>query len=360
VSSSTLLARTAALIDIPSVSHGESALADVVEEALRAVGGLEVTRVEDNVIARTRLGRPSRVLLAGHLDTVPPAGNERARLEGERLYGVGSADMKGGLAVMLDLAESLRDPVFDLSFVFYACEEVARRDSGLGVVATVRPDLLDADVAVLLEPTSAKVEAGCQGVIRVAVTLRGRRAHSARPWAGVNAIHRVGPLLDRIAAYEERRPVLDGCEYHETLQAVAVEGGGAGNVIPDTARVVLSHRFAPDRDAAGAYAALVELLSGTFDESTGDRVELLEEAPAARPSLDHPVLGELVRLSGDTPRAKVAWTDVAFFAARGVPAANFGPGDSLVAHSADEAVDALELGATRDALWKLLSGAEGE
>ena len=352
---STLLGRTAALVDISSVSHDEAALADVVEATLGAVGWLEVTRIADNVVARSSLGRASRVLLAGHLDTVPPAGNERARIEGDRLFGVGSADMKGGLAVLLELAETLDEPAFDLTFVFYACEEVARRESGLGVVALARPELLEADVAVLLEPTCARVEAGCQGVLRVAVTLGGQRAHSARPWAGINAIHRLGPVLEVLANYEERRPLLDGCEYHETLQAVRVESGGAANVIPDEARILLSHRFAPDRDAPTAYAALIELLAGVLDETKGDRMELLEAAPAAKPSLDHPFLAALVRSSGRHPEAKIGWTDVATFSELGVPAANFGPGDPLVAHGPQEVVQAADLDAVLGTLASLLS-----
>jgi succinyl-diaminopimelate desuccinylase len=351
---SNLLRRTAALVDVASVSHEEAALADLVEARLRDRVGLEVHRFENNVVARTTGSRATRLVLAGHLDTVPPAGNALARIEGDRLFGVGSADMKSGLAVMLDLAETLEDPHSELTFVFYACEEVARRFSGLNVIWSTRPDLLRGDAAIVLEPTSARIEAGCQGVLRLAVTLGGVAAHSARPWVGVNAIHRLGELLSIVAAFEERRPVLEGCEYRETLQAVAVDGGVGTNTLPTSARVVLSHRFAPDRDATAATASLLQFLAPALDEGRGDRVEILESAPAAAPSLDHPLLRALVQASGEPPIAKIAWTDVAFFFERGVPAANFGPGDPFVAHRPDEFVDDGDLARVRRALGDLL------
>jgi succinyl-diaminopimelate desuccinylase len=353
---SALLQRTAALVDVASVSHDETALADLVEARLRTCANLEVVRLENNVIGRTTGARGARLVLAGHLDTVPPAGNAAARIEGTRLFGVGSADMKSGLAVMLDLAETVDDAATELTFVFYACEEVSRRFSGLRVVWSSAPELLLGDAAIVLEPTSARVEAGCQGVLRLQVTLGGVAAHSARPWVGVNAIHRLAGLLDVVARFEERRPVIDGCEYRETLQAVAVEGGIAANVVPDRARVVLSHRFAPDRDEAAATAALLAYLAPALDDVRGDSVEVLDSAPAAPPSLDHPLLRALVAASDAPPVAKIAWTDVAFFAERGVPAANFGPGDPLLAHSAGEFVDAADLDHVRRTLGDLVRG----
>ncbi|HUZ20865.1 MAG TPA: succinyl-diaminopimelate desuccinylase [Acidimicrobiales bacterium] len=351
-----LLARTAELVDVASVSYHEAELAARVERALRALGHLEVIRIGDNVVARTALGRPGRVVLAGHLDTVPPAGNERARIDGDVLHGLGSADMKGGLAVLLELAHALAEPVFDVTYVFYACEEVARSDSGLNAVAAARPDLLEADAAVLAEPTAGWVEAGCQGSVRVLLTVRGSRAHAARPWAGRNAIHRLGPVLKRVASFEERRPVLDGCEYRESLQAVRVEGGVANNVVPDEARLAIGHRFAPDRDIDGARRWLEEFLAPVLDPSLGDTVEVEDAAPAAAPALGHPLLSALVAASGSAPRAKLAWTDVAFFAERGIPAANYGPGDPLVAHTAAEHVRRSELERAYATLAALLSG----
>jgi succinyl-diaminopimelate desuccinylase len=347
-----LLALTAELVAIPSASGHERALADHLEELLRAREALEVVRIGDNLVARSPDALGLRLLLAGHLDTVPPAGGGPV-LDGDVLYGCGSADMKSGIAVMVALA-ALEGASCDRTFVFYAREEVARAESGLLEIEAARPDLLQADAAVLLEPTAGRVEAGCQGVLRLGVTLAGRRAHSARPWTGVNAIHRVAPLLERVAAFEERRPVLDGCEYHETLQAVSIEGGVAGNVVPDACRVVLSHRFAPDRSGGEAEAALADLLAPALEPAFGDRVERLELAPAAPPHLDHPALAALVAASGTAPAAKLGWTDVAFFAERGVPAANFGPGDPLLAHREDERVGRAELEAVYEALAGLL------
>ena len=246
-----LLARTAALVDIASESHHEQALTDHLEGELRALAHLDVERVGDNLVARTHLDRPTRVVLAGHTDTVPANGNDRARIDGDVLWGLGSADMKGGLAVFLALAQALDAPTADVTWVFYAGEEVAAAHNGLGHLVRDRPDLVAGDVAILGEPTGAQLEAGCQGTLRVEVRLRGERAHTARPWMGRNAIHRLGAVLRAVEAFEERRPVVDGCEYREALQAVAVAGGVAGNVVPDLATVALNRRFAPDRTGAG-------------------------------------------------------------------------------------------------------------
>ena len=343
MSRADLLEATARLVDIASVSHHEATIADFVERELTSVAHLEVFRLGDNVVARTHLGLDRRVILAGHLDTVPPAGNDTAVLEGDRLRGCGAADMKGGLAVMLELARGIGNRSVDVTYVFYACEEVERAFSGLKYVGEERPDLLVGDVAVVLEPTSALVEAGCQGVLRIRVTLKGMRAHSARPWTGLNAVHRLGPVLDRAAAFVERQPVLDGCRYHETLQAVHIVGGIAGNVVPDECSVLLSHRFAPDRNPDEAYSSVIDYLAPTLNWELGDRVDLLDMAPAAPPALNHPVLRSIVTTSGAPATAKIAWTDVALFAEHGIAAANFGPGDPLVAHSAGEFVDGTEI-----------------
>ncbi len=277
-----LLGLATALVGIPSVSHHEQVIADAVQAALELCPWLDVHRVGDNVVARTDLGRRRRVLLAGHLDTVPPAGgNDEPRLEGSTLHGLGAADMKGGLAVFLHLAGRLDTPAHDLTWCFYAAEEVAREHSGLHQLWAERPELLEADAAVLGEPTAGRVEAGCQGTLRIRIRLAGARAHTARPQAGRNAVHRLGPLLDAVAAYDVRRPVLDGCEYAEQLQAVSVEGGVAGNVVPDEAILVLNHRFAPDRTVAEAESWLRELLAPHLE--AGDHWELVEAAPGAPP-----------------------------------------------------------------------------
>jgi len=348
-----LLGLATALVGIPSVSHHEAAAADAVQAALGLCPWLTVERVGDNVVARTDLGRARRVLLAGHLDTVPPSGgNEEPRVEGSTLYGLGAADMKGGLAVFLHLAGILSEPAVDVTWCFYAGEEVAREHNGLLQLWSERPELLAADAAILGEPTGGLVEAGCQGTLRLRVTLSGLRAHTARPHTGRNAIHRLAGPIGAVGQFEIRRPVIDGCEFAEQLQVVSVEGGVAGNVVPDRATVVVNHRFAPDRTIAQAESSVRELLAPYLEP--GDHWELVEAAPAAPPSLDHPVLAALVSATGAAPRAKVGWTDVAFFAERGVPAANFGPGDPLLAHTPGEQVSAAELKQVAEVLDTLL------
>ena len=350
-----LLAATGDLMAVPSLSGREAPLADVVERALGACPWLQVERLGDNVVARTTLGHGQRLVLAGHLDTVPPAGNEVPRLDGDTLWGVGASDMKGGLAVMLHLATTVREPAVDVTWCFYAREEIGRGESGLLELWQARPELLAGDAAVLGEPTSALVEAGCQGTMLVRVTLRGVRAHTARPFTGRNAIHRLGPLLQRVAGWEGREVVLDGCTYAEQLQVVAVEGGVAGNVVPDEARVALNHRYAPDRSRAEAEAFLHELLDPTLEPDAGDSWELLDAGDGAPPSLGHPLLKSLVDKSGAQPKAKVGWTDVASFWEHGVPAANFGPGDPLLAHHPDERVSRAELERARDVLLAVIT-----
>ena len=340
---------------VPSPSKGEAALARLVEDALRACPSLDVERIGDNVVGRTTFGHGRRLVLAGHLDTVPPVGNEAPTLEGDAVWGVGASDMKGGLAVMLDLAATVREPAVDVTWCFYAREEIGRADSGLLELWRERPDLLVGDAAVLGEPTSALVEAGCQGTMQVRITLRGVRAHTARPFTGRNAIHRLAPLLQRVADWPGREVVLDGCTYAEQLQVVAVDGGVAGNVVPDEARVTLNHRYAPDRRAEEAGAFLLDLLRGTWEPETGDTWELLDAGDGAPPSLDHPLLKSLVEKCGAAPRAKVGWTDVASFWEHGVPAANFGPGDPLLAHHPDERVSAPQLERARDVLLAVIT-----
>jgi succinyl-diaminopimelate desuccinylase len=332
-----LLALTASLVAIPSVSHDEGALTDHLEAALRPLRHLQVERVGPNLVARTHLDRATRVVLAGHTDTVPADGNAEARIDGEVLWGLGAADMKGGLAVMLALAREVAEPSVDVTYVFYAGEEVAAEHNGLAHLLRDRPDLLAGDVAILGEPTDGEVEAGCQGTLRMEVTLRGQRAHSARPWMGRNAIHRMGALLRLVEGFEPRQPVIQGCRYREALQAVLVSGGVAGNVVPDAAVVTLNRRFAPDRTEREAADEVRALLAPVLED--GDAVQVVDSAPAAPPGLDNPILRALVDEHHLTVTAKLGWTDVARFAAAGVPACNLGPGDPTLAHRADERVD---------------------
>ena len=349
-----LLALTATLVDIASVSHHEQEIVSWIEGELRSVPWLETVRVGDNLVARTSLGRRYRVILGGHTDTVPVSGdNGYATSNGSTVWGVGSADMKAGLAVMVELARTLSHPAVDVTYVFYAREEVALVHSGLREIERVRPDLLLGDVALLGEPTAGAVEAGCQGTMRLQLTLVGTRAHTARAWLGRNAIHRLGGLLNMFGTYVPREPIIDGCSYHEGLQAVFVEGGVAGNVVPDRVVLTINHRFAPDRTPAEAERHVRDFIEPLLEPD--DTLEVIDMAAAARPHLTHPLLAALCGRSDLEVRAKLGWTDVAFFAERGVPAANFGPGDAEVSHTAGEYVERDRIELVERALCDLLT-----
>lgn len=341
------VALTAALVDIPSVSGDEQRIADAVERALEECAHLEVLRIGNNVVARTRLGRPDRVVLAGHLDTVPVNDNLPSRLEGGILHGLGSCDMKGGVAVGLHLAATVTEPVRDVTYLFYECEEVEAELNGLNRLARERPELLEADFAVLMEPSDGVVEAGCQGTLRVEVTARGERAHSARSWMGSNAIHAAGDILDRLRAHEPRRPVIDGLEYHEGLNAVFISGGVAGNVVPDRCVVTINHRFAPDRTEQEALAFVRSLFEG-YD------VVVTDSAPGALPGLAVPAAAAFVEAVGGQVNPKFGWTDVARFTALGVPAVNYGPGNPMFAHKQDEHVPVDQVVTVTDRLRRWL------
>ncbi|GAA0591965.1 succinyl-diaminopimelate desuccinylase [Streptomyces crystallinus] len=328
-------ALTAWLVDFPSESGTEKPLADAIEAALRTLPHLTVDRHGNNVVARTHLGRAERVVLAGHIDTVPIAGNVPSRLdENGVLWGCGTSDMKAGVAVQLRIAATVPEPNRDLTFVFYDNEEVAAHLNGLGQVADAHPDWIEGDFAVLLEPSDAQVEGGCQGTLRVILHTAGERAHSARSWMGSNAIHAAAPILARLAAYEPRRPVIDGLEYHEGLNAVRIEGGVANNVIPDACAVTVNYRYAPDRTAEEALAHVREVFADCgITEFTVD-----DHSGAALPGLSHPAAAAFMAAVGGTPQPKFGWTDVSRFGALGVPAVNYGPGDALYAHKRDEHV----------------------
>ncbi len=338
----------AVIVDTSSVSGREGPLCDLVEEALFTLPHLSVDRDGDAVVARTSLGRGRRVLLGGHLDTVPVADNLPSRVVDGRLYGCGSSDMKAAIAVMLRLASSLIEPRHDLTYVFYDNEEVEAERNGLGRVSRNHRDWLDADLAILMEPTNGAVEAGCQGTMRADVRLSGKRAHSARSWLGSNAIHAAAPVLSALASYDARRVVIDGCEYHEGLSAVRISGGVAGNVVPDVCTVEVNFRFAPDRSEEQAADHVREVLAG-FD------VEVSDSAPGALPGLDRDVSQEFLASVGTPPAAKLGWTDVSRFAALGIAALNFGPGDPNLAHTKDEYVELAQLGTAEAALLKFLS-----
>jgi succinyl-diaminopimelate desuccinylase len=342
---------TAALVDIPSESRSEGRIADEVEAALRAqTTGFEIIRNGNAVLARTHLGRPTRVLLAGHLDTVPVADNLPSRRDGELLHGCGTVDMKSGDAVFLYLAATVPAPAHDLTLVFYDCEEIESAANGLGRIERELPHWLDADVAVLGEPTAGYIEAGCQGTLRVVVQTSGTRAHSARSWLGDNAIHKLGAVLDRLAGYQARSVDIDGCTYRESLSAVRIDGGIAGNIIPDSASVTVNYRFAPDRSAAEALQHVHDVFAGL-----DVRIEQTDVAAGALPGLSKPAAKALVDAAAGQVRAKYGWTDVARFAARGIPAVNYGPGDPNLAHRRDECVPVEQITAAANVLRRYLT-----
>ena len=340
---------TAALVDIPSVSGDEAALALAVESALRAQAPhLEVIRSANSVLARTSLGRPSRVVLAGHLDTVPVNSNLPLTRSPGELHGLGAVDMKGGDAVMLHVAALLVEPRHDVTYVFYDCEEIEASRNGLGRIERDLPSWLAGDLAIVCEPSNAVVEAGCQGTMRIELRKAGRRAHTARAWMGENAIHALGDVLAVLAAYEPRVVDIDGCTYREGLQAVRVAGGVSGNVVPDEAVLTVNHRFAPDRSVADAEAHLRTVFEG-------HDLTVTDFAAGALPGLAAPAAAELVAAAGGTPVAKLGWTDVARFAALGMPAVNFGPGDPTLAHTREEHVPVAQITRCVEVLKEFLS-----
>ena len=335
------------ICDIESVSGNEKALADAIETALRGYSHLEVIRDADAIVARTNLGRSSRVVIAGHIDTVPVANNLPVKLlsmEREQvLYGRGTVDMKAGVAVQLKLAATVSEPNTDVTYIFYDHEEVEASKNGLGRLARNRPDLLDASFAVLCEPTSAEVEGGCNGTMRVELHFKGVKAHSARPWMGKNAIHDSAKALTTLASYVPEEVEVDGLVYRESLNAVLIKGGIATNVIPDDCVITVNYRFAPSKSGAQAEAHLREVFADV-------ELKVVDLAEGARPGLDRAEAKAFVAATKTTARPKYGWTDVARFSALGIPAVNFGPGDPAKAHADDESLPVSQIYACEKAL----------
>jgi succinyl-diaminopimelate desuccinylase len=331
---------TRALIDMPSESGSESALADAIESVLVACAHLEVVRDGDAVVARTTLGRAQRVIIAGHIDTVPINNTVPSRLDevnGERVvWGRGAVDMKAGCAIALKLAVELTEPSVDVTWIFYDHEEVSAELNGMGRLARTHPGLLAGDFAILGEPSNARIEGGCNGTLRVEVRTVGRRAHSARAWTGENAIHALAPALAVLSGYEAETIVVDGLAYREGLSAVGVRGGVASNVIPDEAVLTVNYRFAPNKSEADAEAHVQSVFAG-WD------VVVVDSAPGARPGLTSAIAAEFVQAVGGEPQPKYGWTDVARFSALGIPAVNFGPGNPELAHTDDENVPIVQI-----------------
>ena len=344
------VALTRALVDIESVSGNEKEITDAIEAALRTRPHLRVLREDNVVCARTELGRPGRVVLAGHTDTVPLHDNFPSHTDGDLMYGCGTADMKSGTAIALHLAATIAEPVHDVTYIFYDCEEIESERNGLRRFAVGNAGLLDADLAFLLEPTHGVLEAGCQGTMRFDVRALGKRAHSARSWRGDNAIHNATEILQRLSAYEARSVDIDGCVYREGLNAVGISGGVAGNVIPDACVVTVNFRFAPDRSGEQAREHVAEVFDG-FD------IEVTDLAPGALPGLSAPAARDFLAVVGSEPVAKLGWTDVARFSALGVPAVNYGPGDPNLAHTKEEHVSCSLITEGADTMRDYLTGA---
>lgn len=348
------VALTVAVCDIESVSGNETALADAVMAALSGASHLKLTRDGNTVVARTDFGLPQRVIIAGHLDTVPvnenlPTRREKDSLGDEWLWGRGTVDMKAGVAVQLTLAFELSAPAYDITWIWYDLEEVDSDRNGLGRLARTHPEFFVGDFAILGEPSNSTVEGGCNGTIRVDIRARGLRAHSARSWAGENAIHKLAPALAILTAYEPRQVEVEGLVYREGLNAVGVSGGVATNVIPDEATLHVNYRFAPNRSAAEAITFVREMFDG-FD------VVVVDQAEGARPGLTSPIARNFVNAVGAVPTPKYGWTDVARFSAMGIPAVNFGPGDATLAHADDERVAVQQIIECENALRTWLLG----
>ena len=358
-----IVALTTDLVNIPSVSGNEAALANAIFVELSKCDWLEVHRFKNSVVAKTNLDKASRVIVAGHIDTVPVADNEAAVfvsggsglpsdgtvVPNDVVFGLGSCDMKGGVAVALRAAVTIENPQFDVTYIFYECEEVDSERNGLTLIAAEHPEWLAADIAVLLEPSNANIEAGCQGTLRAKVSTVGTRAHSARSWLGDNAIHNLGDILARLNSYVPAKVLIDGLEYREGLNAVQVSGGIAGNVIPDSATVEVNYRYAPSTSGAQAEAHIREVFDGFL-------VEFVDNATGAMPGLDRPALADLVSRVGGKVAPKFGWTDVARFSAMGVPAVNLGPGDPGLAHSRNEHVSVAQLKQCEETVFDWLKG----
>lgn len=339
---------TRTICDIPSVSGEEAPLANAIESALAGRAHLSVTRDGDAVIARTELGRPQRVIIAGHIDTVPINHNLPTRLDGDELWGRGTVDMKAGVAVQLKLAAELCEPRFDITWMWYDNEEVSADRNGLGRLARSHPELFQADFGILGEPSNGVIEGGCNGTVRVELRAHGTRAHSARSWMGHNAIHDLHVALARLAAFQPATVTVDGLDYREGLNAVRVSGGVAGNVIPDEAVLELNYRFAPNRSAEVA----IEELRALFPEY---QLTVTDSADGARPGLDAAMAQAFVAAVGVPAAPKYGWTDVARLSALGIPAVNFGPGNPSLAHADDERVSVSQIRSVEGALRQWLN-----
>ena len=336
------------LVNISSVSKDEKSIADSIEEALKKYSHLKLTRVNNSIVAKTNFGNKQRVVIAGHIDTVPANNNFPGKIDNAEVIGLGSVDMKSGIAVALKLAAELTSSNYDITYLFYESEEIETKYNGLELITKQQKDLLDCDFAILMEPTNGILEVGCQGSLRFEVSTSGKRSHSARWWNGENAIHKTNKILEILNNYKSREPEIDGYKFREGLQAVKINGGIAGNVVPDSVSVSINHRFAPDTSIDQATSNMKNLFKDF-------NFLLVDAANAAPTGLNNPLIKEFVSSIGKNIAPKFGWTDVARFASAGIPAINFGPGDPNLAHHPDEKVSISQIDDVYESLKKWLS-----
>ncbi|MFM9130741.1 MAG: succinyl-diaminopimelate desuccinylase [Actinomycetes bacterium] len=336
------------LVNISSVSKDEKSIADSIEEALKKCNHLKLTRVNNSLVAQTSFGNKQRVVIAGHIDTVPANNNFPGKINNSEVVGLGSVDMKSGIAVALKLASEITSSNFDVTYLFYESEESETKFNGLELITKQQKDLLNCDFAILMEPTNGILEVGCQGSLRFEVSTSGKRSHSARWWNGENAIHKTNKILEILNNYKSREPEIDGYKFREGLQAVKINGGIAGNVVPDSVSVSINHRFAPDTSIDQATTNMKNLFKDF-------NFLLVDAANAAPTGLSNPVIKDFVSSIGKSIAPKFGWTDVARFASNGIPAINFGPGDPNLAHHPDEKVLISQINDVYESLKKWLT-----
>ena len=336
------------LVNISSVSKDEKSIADSIEKTLQGYGHLKITRVSNSLVAQTNFGNKQRVVIAGHIDTVPANNNFPGKMNNSEIVGLGSVDMKSGIAVALRLASEITNSNFDITYLFYESEEIETKFNGLELITKQQKDLLNCDFAILMEPTNGILEVGCQGSLRFEVSSTGKRSHSARWWNGENAIHKTNKILEILNNYKSREPEIDGYKFREGLQAVKINGGIAGNVVPDSVSVSINHRFAPDTTIDQATTNMKNLFKDF-------NFHLVDAANAAPTGLANPLIREFVSSVGKNIAPKFGWTDVARFANAGIPAINFGPGDPNLAHHPDEKVSITQINDVYETLKKWLT-----
>lgn len=357
-SAAQLGAKALELVQIPSVIAHEKALADFVEAwATKHFGKACVTRHSHSLVVGDLTDSRPALALVGHLDTVPLHPESKpARIEGDRLFGLGSSDMKGALAVMMALAEDLprTSLPWNVLYVFYEREEGSFDESGLQPLLDTLEPLRKLAFAIAMEPTDGAVQVACLGTLHATLHFEGKAAHSARPWQGKNAIHAAGEILSQLNALPRREVTLDGFTFYEVMNATLASGGRARNIIPEAFELNVNYRFAPGKSVERAKQDVMDFVAGRA------RVEFPDSSPSGRVCAGNPHFQRLLQCSGAKAESKQAWTDVARFALVGVDAVNYGPGETAQAHQKDESAPIGALADCYGVLEKFLTGAPAE